>query len=166
VALQHLGRHAESIADWEKLVKLRADAAARRRAEALNGLAYARAVAQTDLDQALREVEQALQLVGDNPAMLDTRGYIQVLRGDLEAAKTDLEVAVAGVEQQLQKATATPDYVDRREYERDLRNLKQSVAVIRYHRALLCDQLGQAEPAAADRRRVRELGFEPNDDLF
>ena len=166
VALQHLGRHPEAIADWEKLVKLREAASAGRRAEALNGLAYARAVAKTDLDQALQGVEQALELMGDNAAMLDTRGYIQVLRGELEAAKADLEIAVPDVEQQLQKATAKTDYIDRRKFQGQLRKLKQSVAVICYHRALLYDQLGQAEPAAADRRRVRELGFEPTDDLF
>ena len=44
--------------------------------------------------------------------------------------------------------------------------LKRTVAVIRYHRGLVLDAMGDAERAQEDFRRVRELGFEPNEQLF
>jgi tetratricopeptide (TPR) repeat protein len=165
-ALQRLGRHDEAIAEWKRLGKLHQGDNAATRATMLNGLAYAMAVGKTDLDQALEPIEQALRLVGNNGAMLDTRGFIHLLRGDLEKAKFDLDLAVALVEQQLGKAQKADEYIDRREYLLALHQEQEGVAVIRYHRALVYDKLGQPDQANADRQRVRDLGFEPNDDLF
>jgi tetratricopeptide (TPR) repeat protein len=165
-ALQHLQRHKEAIADWKKLVQLHEYATSGRRAMYLNGLAYAQALGNTELDSALENIEQALNLRGQNAAMLDTRGFIHYLRGEYTPAGSDLEVAVQEVEDELREFEQSSLYVDRREYERQLEEVRKSVAVIRYHRALLNDQLNKAEAAAADRQRVRELGFEPNEGLF
>ena len=40
------------------------------------------------------------------------------------------------------------------------------MAVIRYHRGLLYEAMGQTEAAERDFRRVRELGYEPGPQLF
>ena len=43
---------------------------------------------------------------------------------------------------------------------------QRSIAVLHYHRGLVYERLGRQDEADADYRRVRELGFEPGDDLF
>lgn len=60
----------------------------------LNSLAYARALANTELEEALRDINEAISLAGSAPAMLDTRGFIQFRRGELDAALRDLDNAL------------------------------------------------------------------------
>ena len=166
VALQHLERHSEAIRDWEEIVDLLRDKHQTQEAIALNGLAYARALGNTELDLALDEVNQALQFAGPNPAMLDTRGYIQFLRGDYQAARHDLDRAVDSMETQLAAVSQIKSYSDSRQHELDIQQMQQSTAVLRYHRALALEHLGEAELADRDLQRVKQLGFEPGDDLF
>lgn len=166
LALQHLGRHQEAIDDWKKLAELSQYGSADQRATVLNGLAYARALGNTELDEALSDVKTALELVGNNAEMLDTRGFIHYLRGDMDAAKRDMDAAVKGLEANLQQAQDTNRVVDQREFERQLELVRRNEAVIRYHRALVNDKVGQTEQAEKDRQRVRDLGYEPNEKLF
>lgn len=165
-AFQHLGRHREAIADWQKLSDLSSRAGPENRAVVLNGLAYAMALGNTDLDEAIAHIEQAIRRVGDNAAMLDTRGFIHLLRSNLDPAKRDLDMAVELAEVELKQAQTQRNYVDHREHVKEVDQRKQALAVIRYHRALLHDRLAQPRQAEADRRRVRQLGFEPTPDLF
>ena len=206
-ALQHLGRHQEAIADWHRAEQYQ-DGAVGSRASMLNGLAYAQALGNTELDQALENVETALryvdslesllkpdpavsgdrgrwwlrklqslvesdnrsrielELIGTKAAMLDTRGYIQLLRGELEAAQRDLDEAVKLIEVRLERRSQSTDYIDRREFELEMEEERQSAAVIHYHRALLYDRLGQTAEADRDRERIRQLGYEPGSHLF
>jgi 4-phospho-D-threonate 3-dehydrogenase / 4-phospho-D-erythronate 3-dehydrogenase len=108
IALQYLGRHAEAVEDWLEIKAALEGRGQAAFALALNGLAYARALGNTDLDVALEEVNQALQFGNRSPevraAMLDTRGYIQVLRGEYEAALPRIAVTMgdpAGVGPEL-----------------------------------------------------------------
>jgi len=166
LALHHLGRHQEAIEDCKKLVKLHRRDSSYNRANMLNQLAYARALGNTELDEALEDVEKALELVGDNAPMLDTRGFIRYLQGDMESAKRDMDAAVEGIEAELRQARDPIRSIDQREFERQLKAVRQSVAVVHYHRALVNDKVGQTDQAEQDRQRVRELGYEPNDKLF
>ncbi|HPM81788.1 MAG TPA: hypothetical protein PLF81_13865, partial [Candidatus Anammoximicrobium sp.] len=166
---QHLGRHAEAIRDWKKLMDRHQSAPAEQRAVFLNGLAYAQSLdngKSPELDKALENITQALNLVGQNAAMLDTRGYIHYRRGNLAAAIVDLNLAVQRMEQEHKEMQQTRQYVDRREFERELQKSRKSLAVIRYHRAVVFDALGKPTEADADRQRVRELGFAPGPSLF
>jgi tetratricopeptide (TPR) repeat protein len=165
-AFQHLGRHKEAIQDWRKLVELGRSAPAPQRAVLLNGLAYAQALGNVELKEALENVIQAINLVGENAAMLDTRGYIHFCAGNFQAAQPDLDLAVAGMEREVKQQEQSRDYVDRREFERQLQEIRKSLAVIRYHRALLYDKVGKPEEAETDRGRVRELGYTPTSSLF
>jgi tetratricopeptide (TPR) repeat protein len=185
-SLQHLGRHQEAIADWKKLVDRYDDAFAGERASMLNGLAYARAVGKAELDAALADIDTALELIDgieadlkpakgsdaerylmdSRAAMLDTRGFIQYRLGALDAAKRDLDTAVDLIENRLDARSKFKQYSDHREFDLELEQMRQSVAVIRYHRALVNDQIDQSDQAAQDRKRVRELGYEPNEELF
>jgi tetratricopeptide (TPR) repeat protein len=157
VALQHLKRHDDAIRDWLTVQQLVGDQDPLQQAIALNGLAYARA---------LGEANQALQWAGRDAAMLDTRGYIQYLRGEYQAARDDLDRAIETMESQLAAVTHIKSYADSRQHERDVKQMEQSTAVLRYHRALILTALGEPELADEDLRRVRQLGHEPGDDLF
>jgi tetratricopeptide (TPR) repeat protein len=170
VALQYLGKHAEAIRDWQEIEAMWKERGQEGFAMALNGLAYARALGNTELDRALEEVNQALQFGGRNPesraAMLDTRGYIQLLRGEYQAARQDLDRAIQPMEMILAKESGVKNYPDPREHEQSLKQLKHSIAVMYYHRALMFEQLGEPELAARDLQRVHQLGHEPGDHLF
>ncbi len=166
VALQHLKRHGDAIRDWQTVERLVQGRGQMQEAIALNGLAYARALGKTDLDRALDEVNEALQLAGRDAALLDTRGYIQYLRGEYQTARNDLDLAVQSMETQLAAQAQSKDYADARRHQQDVEQMEQSTAVLRYHRALVLHELGEDELADQDLRRVRQLGHEPGDDLF
>jgi tetratricopeptide (TPR) repeat protein len=165
-AFQHLGRHDEAIADWKTLTSSPSMSRIASRVMYLNGLAYAQALGNTELDAALENVENAIKTVGQNSAMLDTRGFIQYQRGDLKSARSDLELAVKMIEDEYSQAAGTRQDTPPSEFDEALKQLAQSVAVIRYHRSLIFDALNKPDAAAKDRARVRELGFEPDEHLF
>jgi tetratricopeptide (TPR) repeat protein len=165
-AFQHIGLHQDAIRDWKKLADLARSAPGHQRAVLLNGLAYARALGNVELKEALENIIQAINLAGEDAAMLDTRGYIHFRAGNIEAAQPDLDLAVAGMEREVTQQEQQRDYVDRREFERKLKEIRKSLAVIRYHRALLFDTIGKTKEAESDRHRVRELGYTPAQNLF
>jgi tetratricopeptide (TPR) repeat protein len=152
---QHLGRHDEAIADWKSLDRLSMTGGIPSREQALNGLAYARAVAKRELDEALKGVEEALKIAPRDPMILDTRGFILYHQGKHDAALADMNEAVKGVED-LYKQPPTSRRID-----------AQGVAVVRYHRALVLEKLGRFAEAKADRARAKLLiGREPDETLF
>jgi tetratricopeptide (TPR) repeat protein len=166
--LQHAGRHAEAIADWQEIVRQMEDEGPQSQAQALNGLAYARAVAQVDLDTALADVNRALELNTSAyaaPAYMDTRGYIHYLQGRYDRALNDLNPAVLGMEQVLAPTNGRSRLVAGPQFH-DLSN-ERGIAVVRFHRALVLLALGREKEAEVDLARVRELiGGEPDESLF
>lgn len=166
LACQHLGLHQQAIQDWKKLLELHGSASGPQRAMLLNGLAYAQALGNVELKEALENIIQAINLVGENPAMLDTRGYIHFLSGNFEAANTDLDAAVSGMERELAVLERTRQYIDHTEFEQQLAESRHSLAVLRYHRAMILEALGRPGQAEADLRRVQELGHTPGPELF
>jgi tetratricopeptide (TPR) repeat protein len=173
LAWQFLGEHEKAIAEWRRLVAEYPAAAPDQRATLLNGLAYAQALeGQRELTDALQNIEQAFQQagnrlsLGNRAAMLDTRGYIHYLRGDRVAAERDLKTAVEAAEADLTRLIQRKDYVDQRDFLQQQKDANKSVAVIRYHRALVYQALGKHEEAERDLKRVRALGHEPGEKLF
>ncbi len=165
-----LQRGPEAVADVEQYIKLLAPRG-RSQAAALNQLAYTRAVANQDLEVALSEVTEALKVLGDDAALLDTRGFINYLRGDLQAARADMEKAVKMIESEYaaMEKRVNEDRLgvaDIRSDQMRLARVRKSVAVLLYHRGLVYEQLDEAEKAAADFDRVRELQFEPGPQLY
>jgi tetratricopeptide (TPR) repeat protein len=168
---QHLGRFEEAVEDMLKLLDFSDRQWGVDRAAVLNGLAYARALANQDLEEALKDVEEALRLHGDNGAMLDTRGFLHYRLGNLGEARMDMDRAVQEVEVVHEGLAAGLNgkrlgVIDKREEELSFQQHARSVAVIRYHRALVLDALNETEKAEQDRQRVVELGYEPSDELF
>ncbi len=66
-----------------------------RRAEALNGRCWARAVWGQELPLALADCNGALKLIHDNASILDSRGLVHLRRGDLDLAIADYDTALA-----------------------------------------------------------------------
>jgi tetratricopeptide (TPR) repeat protein len=172
--LQHLERHEEAIAlaralDQKSLTSGRPD-----RASALNSLAYARAVGNLELEQALKEANEALVIAPRMPAYLDTRGFILYRLGKHKEAHVDLDAAVKGMPklQQRAAAAAPPDSLERYgdgvdAYQSYEQSLKTATAVLLYHRALNLEKLGRFAEAKLDRAQVKRLiGREPDETLF
>jgi tetratricopeptide (TPR) repeat protein len=251
-SLALLGEESEnlwSLKRWKEAVRLWKQAAdeAAEKGELdsdpalLNSLAYARALADTELEEAFRDIESALAITGPEAALLDTRGYIQYRRGNLDAARRDLDAALERIGVPLAGSAAKPDEpkpdaskpdaskpdaskpdaskpdaskpdatpskanapdvtpaatpaatpdatpdaapaaataAAKRRPEAKLsesvramvkqteREAQRTRAVLIYHRWLIMEKLGDSAAAAADRRRLESLGFQPDDSLF
>jgi tetratricopeptide (TPR) repeat protein len=167
-----LGRHAEAVKDAEQINNLSMTSGNPPRAEALNEVAYSKAIGRIDLESALKEVNEALKSE-KNAAFLDTRGFIYYQMGRHDLAIKDFDAAANEMEEVLRLLDAnsalerrvTPDV---RKYEVAIRKRnEEKIAPFFYHRALAHEKLGHAAAAAADRKRVRELiGREGDEKLF
>src|SRR5262245_51259127 len=183
--LQNAGEFARAVEDWKKLDEQSRLSGIPSRPEALNGLAYAQALGDIELDEALEHVNTALELVGDSErmasfraAMLDTRGFIFHLQGKNELALADLDRAIkvydvllpalraslqdANKELQEELSNSQPKSLidaDRRRGTRAQRLTSdaRSIAVVHYHRALILAALGRQQEADADRAIAKQL---------
>ena len=144
-------------------------------ASILNARAYARALSRENLADGLREVEQSLEISRslqtsslDLWAELDTRGYLFYLLDRPADARRDLDESVELAEEiyRLVQKKSPALTTEPRTEKRNLESYRRSLAVVRYHRSLVYDQLGDKAAAQQDRQRVIELGFEPNAALF
>jgi tetratricopeptide (TPR) repeat protein len=85
----------------------------------LNQLAYYRALARVELEQALQDINQALESDENEPALRDTRGWVLYQLGRPEEALKDAQFAVEAMERtsmlgilerSLGEFTTSPDY--------------------------------------------------------
>ncbi len=186
--VQHAGHFAKAIDDWKKVDEHSFRSGIPPRASALNGLAYSRALAKTDLDEAFKNATEALEHAPDNPSILDTRGYIHHLKDDHEAALADLDKAVSGFKAELAAAEIEAKRRSMPAAFRRLANLQPkrlaefspppdaatakertaySAAVIYYHRSLVLAALDRTAESDKDRETARQLiGREPDETLF
>lgn len=141
------------------------------RVHLLNGLAYARALAHMELNEALIEATEALREAENSAAILDTRGYILFLLGRREEALADLDKAVSLQNNELRLWRRV--YEDQRQQLVDLTVLREmdqmyrrSLAVMLYHRGLALEKT-DPEKARRDFEKIQEeLGFQLGPDLF
>lgn len=162
--LHYLGNHQTAVTVSQSILELDAAANQNFRSIALNGLAYARALANQEISEGLADVDEAMRLVGENEAMLDTRGFLYYRRGDWDRALSDLNQAVEITEARFRNKSYPSG--NRRQKALEDQQLAQSLAVMRYHRGLVHRAQGNNELAEQDFQRVRMLGHEPNDSLF
>lgn len=160
-------RYPQAIADLEMARNLRPTG----EAEALNGLAYGRAIAGTDLEQGLAEVQQAIDQSADSPMLftyLDTRGYLYHLLKRDDEALADLNRAIELGEKDRDSAAAEMKAkgVSETQARRLTELLNQSLAVMYHHRGEVNQALGHNEQAEFDLRRADELGYDPERGVF
>ncbi|HEY2412698.1 MAG TPA: hypothetical protein VGI40_10670 [Pirellulaceae bacterium] len=185
--VQHAGDFASAVEDWKKIEQFSLRSGIPSRATALNGLAYAQALANVDVDEALKNVDEALELVPKEPNILDTRGFVYFRRGDYESALKDLDRAVKGLDDDLAVADeALGDETTPAGYRRAVDMMPKTLqeiypvdaaakrqiyataaAVAHYHRSLALKALDRKEEAEKDWEIARKLiGREPDETLF
>lgn len=145
----------------------------------LNQLAYARSLAHVELDEALVDINRALELrtegwpmnpIADEASLRDTRAWILFRMGKLEEALADAEFAVKAFERPslLQKVSnwlievgsqtkpsqsetdAEPSGAPTYLTEKEVPREVWSLGVMRYHRAKILESLRRSEAAQAD----------------
>ena len=168
--LQHLGRHEAAIAEYQALLRRSGEASPGERASLLNALAYARAVGNRELRQAMEAADESLQIVTIPSALLDPAGYLCYARGytvgeqgDDDLALQYLNEAYEHAHQAYERSVDAADSLDmmprgRQEYEEQVNALKPHLLGILTLRANLFDKLEQTENAAQDRKRAKALG--------
>jgi tetratricopeptide (TPR) repeat protein len=180
--LQNAGEFAKAVDDWKKIEQASNRSGIPSRETALNGLAYAQALAEVDLDKALDHVNEALELVPNNANILDTRGFIFHLQGKDDLALVDQNRAVRGMDAELtrlERARQTEEADETSKlvassYPKTLRGRAlgyatqaRATAVVHYHRALILSALGRQKDADQDRATAKHLiGREPDETLF
>lgn len=192
--LQNAGEFKRAVEDWKKLARQSEVSGSPSRTEAMNGLAYAQALAHVELEDALENVNVALSsspTSAANPLYLDTRGYIyyrqaQEASGDeakelLEKGLADMNPSVRAMDRIVaqvnpSRGSQTPEPVKQaremlpktlRDTDSSLENALRASAVMHYHRALILQALNRNKEAAAELAVVkRMIGREPDDTLF
>ncbi len=180
---QRLGRHDEAIADADRLVQLVAEAPGMVLKTAdgrlltypsvLNTRAYARALAGKQIEQGLSDIELAFSAAGNenNYAMLDTRGYLRYLAGDLQEALQDLQRAIELGEAEFQAVQGRlgqePVFIeDPRKRARVERLFREELAVLYHHRGLVHRALGDDAQAEKDLQRADQYGYDPESGVW
>ena len=140
---------------------------------ALNTRAYCCALANTDLEQALLDIEEALDMKHvpiEDAGLLDTRAYLRYLTGteraDFEAGLADANQAV----DRYRRMRRDRRFLLRR-YAQDLiheaprqfveSEMDAAMAVVYFHRGQLQEKLGRQKEAERDKRRGVQLGYDP-----
>ncbi len=166
---QRLGRYDLAVADAEQAL---AHWPRDDDPEPWNTLAYARALANQNLQQGLKEVERALQMIqGHNSpdpmqlsAYLDTRAFLLYRLGRHEEALADMQRALQlfrpwreSFRRAIQKRKNLPQQARRTL----LQELDHHLAVMVHHRGLILQALGRTDEAKADLERAARLGYDP-----
>jgi tetratricopeptide (TPR) repeat protein len=186
--LQNAGEFRRAVDDWKKIDELSQRLGNPNRATALNGLAYAQALAKVDLGAALTHVNEALETAPNESAILDTRGFILHQQGQDENALEDMDRSVKGVDELVahyaaltkrQSKPATdeesagfrpktimelrPAWTNEQKYA----SAARAAAVIHYHRSLVLAALDRQEEAEQEHDIAKKLaGREPDETLF
>ncbi len=165
---QRLGRHKEAIRDQDRIVEIYRASTNLPLDNALNNRAYYRALGEIELDEGLEDVQQAIQIVGDERAsFLDTRGYLHYLLGNLDSAEIDLVRATELAEQDYDFAIRKIDqisHVGLREKQRT--QYDHYLAVIYHHLGLLYQKQNRHEQADHYLGRGDALGYDPEQGIW
>jgi tetratricopeptide (TPR) repeat protein len=171
------GKFERAVEDWKQVERDSRRSGSPPRDVALNQLAYSQALAKVELDEALDNINRALDIRPNEPAFLDTRGYIYYLKDEFEPALQDLDKAVQSTDAFVAKISKPPAEGAKaagknssgREgtTETRRRELLNASAVIHYHRALVLKALDRDEDAEKDLAVARGVtGREPDETLF
>lgn len=143
---------------------------------ALNTSAYSHALDESELEQALENIEKAISFfeqAGFRPdaGLIDTRGYLHHLLGNHEQALEDTETAVAQYSRELpgRKADRRQNsklLVDKQQLTYQAKLDDESMAVLTQHRGLAYQAAGRLEEAEKDFARAKKLGFDPQNGVW
>lgn len=158
--------------DADEAVRLK-----RNNIRARNGRAYLCALLGQDLKKGLDDIELVLRSHprnAQNAAFLDTRGYLLYKQGDYDKALVDLDLAVKQCEVQhrnflteQQRSHPGRDFgMTREEFEGSLKQVRENLGVMYYHRGEVYEALKRSEEAADEKARGKEFGYNPAQGVF
>lgn len=147
----------------------------------LNNLAYFRALAGIDLDQALVDINRALESNPDAPGMRDTRAWVLFQMGKQQLALEDADFAVSSItpqagagwfdswltwleEQML--ASRQPEGSTKVLTRREAGEQLWGVGTLFFHRAKILEALGRTEQAERDFQWLRERHLPTDGTIF
>ena len=178
--LQRLDRFEEAILLLSEIVAFREDQFQQREdaesmaelAMALNNRSYIEAQAHVvgvegiDIAKTLEDIQHAVTLLRnpEDPVVLDTLGYVQLINGLSEEALETLVKAVRLTELGNQRfreqlTNQMQQVVDQRPFYEAFEQLDQQYSIILYHRGEAHDAVGNEKEATADKIRAKELGY-------
>ncbi|MFO0944524.1 MAG: hypothetical protein U1D30_01050 [Planctomycetota bacterium] len=131
-----LERYKESIEEFTHILAIDPNDAS-----SYNNRAYHRALARIDLDGAEKDVQKALEIGGNEPSYIDTRGYLHYLNGRYQPALEDFNQIIENANEL--------NGMRRREF-----------GEILFHRGLVYRKLGKQRLAENDFAFARRLGFD------
>lgn len=164
-----LGRGQEAVDDCTRVVQLNGGGDP----DAWNARAYIRAVAGVELDEALEDIERALEMLDGSPSQrddgveramfLDTRGYVLHRLGRHEEALSDLDEAIELTVQASERwlTLLRMQGAHRMKVAYDERAFEEYLAVMRHHRGDVLEALGQREDARREKQLALDLGYSP-----
>lgn len=152
------GEHRQAIDDANRGVTLISG----REDGALNRRAYIRAIAGIELKEGLDDVQRAMNINPDEPAYLDTRGYLQHLLGDQAKAKSDLTQAIKITEQRREQTLIRARRFAPTRVARLNRLFDNDLAVMHQHLGLVEQKLGNKERASILFAQAKQMGYDPN----
>jgi tetratricopeptide (TPR) repeat protein len=177
---QRLDRHREAIEDLTKAIHLSPS----REPTPRNNRAYARALANIELDEALVDVQQALDMVEQRAAdaqrsmesdlsialinvhksaYLDTRGYINFLQEKYELALEDLNQAIELANSSQERMISAMPTSRRAAVQTQFNH---ELAVMYHHRGQVYEKLGRTREAKSDLDHGDDLGYNPAAGVF
>lgn len=110
-------------------------------ASSYNNRAYHRALARIDLAEAEKDVQKALEIGGNEPSYIDTRGYLHYLNGRYDLALDDFNRII--------------------DHANELQGMRRrEFGEILFHRGLVHRKLGKPRLADNDFAFARRLGFD------
>ncbi|MHB8971632.1 MAG: tetratricopeptide repeat protein [Pirellulaceae bacterium] len=117
------------------------------------------------------DLSTAIERVSGCASVLDTRGFLLYKLGALDAAYGNVQYAAEACERVCQAMPgmieSTKHFVsDIRPLAREERRYQRTWAVVIYHRMLVLESQGKQLEAAQDRQKIRDMGYEPGDQLF
>jgi hypothetical protein len=117
------------------------------------------------------DLSTAIDRVSSCASFLDTRAFLLYKLGALDAAYDNLQLAWEASQRLCQVSSLRIESM--KHYVSDIRPLLQedrqhrrTLAVVTYHRMLVLEAQGKQQEAEEDRQRIRDLGYEPGDQLF
>jgi tetratricopeptide (TPR) repeat protein len=147
--------------------------------DALNQSAYAQALAKSNIEEALKKANEALDIMPAEAQttgteeyyhrglILDTRGYLYYLNNDHEKALEDMNDAIKRTEERLGKSAAGRGNLGASLESAGPKALAEGAAVMYYHRSLVLSALDRDDEAEKDLAKARQLiGREPDETLF
>lgn len=138
---------------------------------ALNHRAYSIALAVADeaialqrVQEGLQDIEQAIEIYGENPSYLDTRGYLRMFDGDLQGALDDMDAAIVAIENQRKDLLIQFDVKSAENLPANAagvdKHMQNILAVLYAHRGEIYARLGKKDLAEKERQRADRFGLD------